>query len=109
MTWLEAFVWTCALETPVYVLLLRRSFAAWWAPVALSVTLQLATHPLLWRLYPKEAGLPAFLAAEAAVALAEAVAVSLLLRRKGRPRAFATGLTAGVLANALSAAVGRLL
>jgi hypothetical protein len=110
VTWLEAFVWTCAIETPVYVLLLRRSFRAWWAPVAVSIGLQLATHPLLWLSFPRRSSFwPAFVAFELGVALVEGLLVGLLLRRVGERRAFPRGMTAGLLANALSAAIGFLL
>jgi len=107
--WLEAFVWTCALETPVYVLLLRRSLRPWWGPVVTSIGLQLATHPLLWILFPGDGDFrTTFLVFETGVALVEGLLVALLLRRLGDPRPFLRGMGAGLLANALSATIGFL-
>jgi hypothetical protein len=110
MTWLESFVWTCAIEAPVYIVLLRGSFRSAWAPVMIALGLQLATHPLLWVLFPGAADRwTTFLACEAAVALVEGLLVALLLRRQRQPRPLRRGLFAGLVANALSASVGVLL
>ena len=110
MNWATAFIWTCAIETPVYVVLLRRSFPAWWGPVALSIGLQVATHPLLWLLFPRSGPFwTPFIAFEVGVALVEGALVALLIRRKGERRPLCRGMLAGFLANALSAAIGLLL
>jgi hypothetical protein len=110
VTWLESFLWTCALETPVYVLLLRNSFRRWWAPVAISLGLQLATHPLLWVLFPRNGPYwTAFFLFELGVALAEGGLVALLLRRIGERRPLLRGMLSGLLANTLSATIGLLL
>jgi hypothetical protein len=110
MSWIDAFVWTCAIETPVYVLLLRRSFRDWWAPVVVSVLLQLATHPLLWFVFPTEGDYwSAFFVLETTVSLVEGGLVALLLWRLREPHALVRGIGAGILANASSAAMGLLL
>lgn len=109
MTWLDAFVWTCAIETPVYVLMLRRSFRDWWTPVVVSVVLQLATHPLLWFVFPSDGDYwTSFFVLETAVALTEGVLVSLILWRVHERNAVLRGLSAAALANTLSAAIGLL-
>ena len=46
--WLVPFVWTLALELPIYALCLHRSLPRWWALVGLVVAINVATHPLLW-------------------------------------------------------------
>ena len=88
--WLRAFVWTCALELPVYVLFLRTRFAAWWAPVVLALALQAATHPALWYAMPRFAPYEAWLVvAESLVTLTEAALVWIVLtvRAARGPRA----------------------
>lgn len=109
MTWGEAFLWTCAIETPVYVLLLRRSFRSWLAPLVVSIFLQLATHPLLWRFFPRDGDYwTAFFTFETGVVLVEGGLVSLLLWRMRERRPFVRGFATAFLANALSAAIGLL-
>lgn len=109
MTWIDAFVWTCAIETPIYVLMLRRSFRDWWAPVVVSIFLQLATHPLLWFFFPRDSDYwTSFFVFETAVAGVEGLLVALLLWRLRERHAFVRGISAGVLANALSASIGLL-
>jgi hypothetical protein len=110
VTWFSAFVWTCAVETPIYVALLRRSFRTWWAPVLFSIVLQLSTHPLLWALFPRNGRYwTAFWLAEAAVVLAEGALAGLALWRRGDRRPFSRGGLASLTANASSAAVGLLI
>lgn len=109
MTWLEAFVWTCAIETPVYVALLRRRFRAWGSPIVLSIALQVLTHPLMWAFFPRTGGFwGPFVAFELGIAIAEGGLVALLLRRVGAVDPWTRGLSAGLLANAASAAFGLL-
>jgi len=110
MTWGEAFVWTCALETPVYVLMLRRAFRGWWAPIVVSIFLQLATHPFLWRFFPWDWGYwPAFFVGETLVVLVEGLLVAAILWRLRERHPLPRGLAAALLANALSATVGLFL
>jgi len=94
-----AFVWTVALEFPVYALALPRT---WSVARALCFTLavNLLTHPALcaWVLASKPR-LGALAAAELAVALIEA---GLLLLAIGPPRRFAWALLAAGSANSLS-------
>lgn len=110
MSWLDAFIWTCALETPIYVLLLRRSFRDWWAPLVVSLFLQLLTHPLLWFLFPLDTDYwTTFFIAESLVSAVEGGAVALILWRLRERRALVRGLAIGLLANAFSATIGLLL
>lgn len=51
--WLKAFLWTLALETPIYLLWLRSRFEAWWAPLVVSLVAQVTTHPALWFIVPE--------------------------------------------------------
>lgn len=112
MTWPEAFVWTLALELPVYTAFLRRAFRPWWGPVALTFAVNVATHPLLWIFLPREDPSRLWLALfEGLVALVEAGLVALALVRLGSPpvaprAALGRGLAAAVLANGLSLSSG---
>ena len=128
MTWGEAFLWTCALETPVYALLLRRSFhkrrydvpptsydvpptsyAAWAAAVTVGIFLQLLTHPALWWLWPLDWPYwHAFFVGETAVVLVEGAAVALLLLLLRERRPILRGFAIALLANTISASIGLL-
>ena len=94
-----AFVWTVALEFPVYALALPRN---WGVARALRLTLavNLLTHPALcaWVLTSKPR-LGALATAELAVALIEA---GVLVLAVGPPRRLAWALLAAGSANALS-------
>lgn len=110
MNWLAAFVWTLALEYPLYEWALGADSKRWWHPAACTLALNVLTHPLfsLWLLRePRSHG--AILAAELAIVAVEALALLLLpcsgLRgRLGLVRAAAAALGA----NGISFAVGRL-
>jgi len=100
MTWLLAFLWTLALELPVYtvVLDLRR----WWAPVALTLAVNAISHPLLWFAFPHFAPFALYvLAGEAAVIALEAALLALVVP----PR---RALVASIAANVTSAVIGSL-
>lgn len=104
--WKLAFVWTQAIELPVYFFLLRRQFRSWFAPVALSLFVNAVTHPLLWFVFPVFDPYPLWLAvAETSVTLTEALLVAAALRFRANRRA----LVAAVCANAISTAIGFLL
>ncbi len=110
MNWLAAFVWTLALEYPVYEWALGSSARRWWHPAACALALNLLTHPLfsLWLL--REPRSPAaVVAAELGIVAVEALALRFLpwsgLRgRFGLLRAAAAALGA----NGISFAIGRL-
>ena len=113
-----AFVWTSALELPVYAVLLARRFDSWWAPVALTLALNTTTHPALWLLAPFwKSSAAGTAAAEAVVAVVEGLLIGGLLSWRARehlsrPPARATlgcGLGAAMLANFVSALVGLLI
>lgn len=71
--WLLAYVFTCAIEIPIVVLLVRalgwRS-PSWFELVAVAWALQL-THPLLWLIRPENLGL--LMIAEALIVVVEAL------------------------------------
>ena len=113
-----AFVWTCALELPVYAFLLARRFESWWTTLALTLVLNAITHPVLWLLVPLWTSSAAgAAAAEAVVVVVEGLLVAGLLslrtrHNRSRPparAALASGLGAAVLANLVSALVGLLI
>ena len=99
--WLNAFLWTCALEQPVYVLFLRGRFKSWWGPCVLSLAVNALSHPLLWAacLNLPEGEVPF----EMTVIGAEALLVWLcLLRAHGWRKALLPALGAAAAANLLS-------
>jgi hypothetical protein len=106
-SWPAAFVWTCALELPVYTLFLGRRFPRWWSVCVLAFAVNLATHPAVWflfpRFHPREAW---FLAAEGLVTGAEAALIAATLARSASWRsACRLGLLAALAANTVSASV----
>ncbi|WP_375769113.1 hypothetical protein NR798_46840 [Archangium gephyra] len=108
--WLMAFVWTLALELPVYVAVLHRHLARWWAPVLLTLALNTLTHPALWFLAPTwEPFWSWLLVWETVVALVESTAVWWVLKALGSPVSARRALVAGFTANFTSVTLGFLL
>ena len=106
--WLEAFIWTHALELPIYVALLRRHLQPWWAPVALALLASSVTHPTLWLIFPHVTSIayvPRVVIAEAMVVVVEAGLIRAALGPGGWRRAVSVSL----LANAFSTVVGMAL
>lgn len=109
--WLTAFLWTCALEQPIYLLMLRRGFKRWWSPCLLTVAVNALTHPIVWTL-ALEPGIFAWdLAALELMAVLIEGAIAALVLRRGMPlqEAWTLGLGAALLANAASVLGGVLL
>jgi hypothetical protein len=103
--WLLAFVVTVAAEAPVVLLLTRGSETGVAKRLALIVFAQLATHPLVWFVFPRIVGLTGNGAAtlsELWAWLAEAAFYALVLRGVSVTRAL--GISA--LANGASVAAG---
>lgn len=70
---LNALLWTCAIELPIYAWWLHGRFSRTSLLIALVIGLQLATQPLLWQYTVRsEGGIPALLLAEGVVWLVEA-------------------------------------
>ncbi|MEQ1634275.1 MAG: hypothetical protein ABL997_17980, partial [Planctomycetota bacterium] len=46
IAWLAAFVWTLLLEYPVCAAVLGRFRQRWWEPLAWTLAVNVATHPL---------------------------------------------------------------
>jgi hypothetical protein len=107
-SWPVAFLWTCALELPVYTLLVGRRLRHWWSVCVLTLGLQLATHPALWWLFPRlRPGAFTLLAAEGLVVLVEAALLAQVLSRAMPAReAMRTGSVAALAANVFSTVVG---
>ncbi len=106
--WAIAFACTLALETPVYVLGLRRAAgarrAAFW-----SLGLNLLTHPGAWAL-TRAWSWPRFAAVELGVWLIESAGLLALLRSRTQGSARVAGvLVLTLTANALSAGFGLLI
>jgi hypothetical protein len=110
-SWPLAFLWTCALELPIYVLVIGRRFERWWAACLLTFVLNAATHPVLWFLFPRFDPLAVWLVvAEGWVTFVEAATVTMVLWRTTSFRgAAARGVIAALAANAFSAALGLIL
>ena len=100
LVWLTLFVWTLALELPVYAVLLRERWRSPRQACLLVLGANLITHPVLFLADPRSGATT--LAAEVAVSLVEGLVVAAWL---GRP-AFARALIASGCANALSTAAG---
>jgi hypothetical protein len=117
-SWPVAFLWTLALELPVYTGLLGRRFAHWWSVAVLTLLVNLATHPALWFLFPRFGPPALWMAlAEGTVTLVEAALITAALARSaGGPAPMAPSrgarlrlaLSASLLANLFSAGIGWL-
>lgn len=108
LAWLAAFVWTLAVEVPIYVFVLRRGGQRTRRAVLACLGINAITHPALWFVAPRFGPDWAWMVSmEACVWVAEAVALSLLLARWGSPDA-RLAIRAAVCANAASTAVGLL-
>ncbi len=110
MNWLVAFLWTLALEYPVYEWALGSSARRWWHPAACTLSVNLLTHPLfsLWLLREPRSH-STIVAAELGIVVVEALALFLLPWSELRGRlGLARAAAAALGANGISFAVGRL-
>lgn len=110
--WLVAFVWTLALEQPVYWLLLRDRFPTrWWAPAAIVLVVNSVTHPALWYLAPYfEPYWSWLLVCESAVVLVETLLVRAAVGVLSGPRgAWGLAAASALAANVGSTVIGMLL
>lgn len=105
---LNALVWTCAIELPVYAWWMRGRFSRATNVIAIALGLQCATQPLLWEYTSRtDGGMPQLLFAECVVWLAEAGLLYVLARRFAeRPMSVPTVLAAAGSANLLSVLLG---
>ncbi|HEY6478016.1 MAG TPA: hypothetical protein VI456_15670 [Polyangia bacterium] len=106
--WLVAFLITVAVEAPIVVALTRDVAARAPRRFLLAVFAQLATHPLVWFIFPRLVGLTgrtSMLLSELWAWLAEAAFYALVF--PGLPATRALGVSA--LANGASVAAGLLL
>lgn len=79
---LNAFLWTCAIELPVYAWWLQGRFSRTSLLIALVIGLQLATQPLLWHYTAHTAAaVPALLIAEGVVWIVEASLLYVIAHR----------------------------
>jgi hypothetical protein len=79
---LNALMWTCAIELPVYAWWLRGHFSNATSVIAIAIGLQFVTQPLLWEYTSRTDGaLPQLLIAEAVVWLVEATLLYGFARR----------------------------
>jgi|JI10StandDraft_1071094.scaffolds.fasta_scaffold548166_2 hypothetical protein len=84
---LNAMLWTCAIELPVYAWWLHGRFSRTSLLIALVIGLQLTTQPLLWEYTSRTAGaIPNLLLAEGVVWLVEALMLYALAHRFCLPR-----------------------
>lgn len=116
-SWAIGFACTLAIETPVYVLGLRRLMGIWRA-VGVALALNLLTHPAAWWL-TRRWSWSRFAAVEVGVWLVEAAALTALVGARRGPTAaqpvdrrawpWLFPWVLAFTANALSAGVGLLL
>jgi hypothetical protein len=104
LLWSTAFLWTIALELPVYTIVLRRYVEHWWTPVALTLVVNAATHPAFWFVFPQFDPYWLYvLAGELCVVTVEIAIIAAALRRPG------VAALASVAANAVSTLLGLVL
>jgi hypothetical protein len=109
MSWPVAFVWTCAIELPIYALVLGRRFQRWWTVCLLVLVANVLTHPALWFLAPRFSPYWLWLViAESCVVAVETLLFAVALRRAGSLSPGALAFAAALAANAASTAVGLL-
>ena len=95
LVWLTLFVWTLALELPVYAALLRDRLRGPRQACLLVLLVNLVTHPALFLAEPLSRD--AALAAELIVALTEGLVMAACLGRKALRPAFVAAFTANLL------------
>jgi hypothetical protein len=103
--WARAFALTCVIEVPVVVWATRDAEPSALRRVVIAVVGQLATHPLVWFVFPYLPGITgwtSFVASELYATVLEAILYAVAWPRVGTARAF--GISA--VANAASLAVG---
>jgi hypothetical protein len=104
MSWLVAFVWTLILEYPVYAAGVGRAARCWWEPLAWTLAVNVATHPLFsWWVLSRAPHDDEVRIAEVAIALAEGLLLALILRARCPPPRV---LLTAIVANAGSYLVG---
>lgn len=69
---LNALLWTCAIEVPVYALFMRRYWPASRSLLSVVIAVQVVTQPALWQYTRVHAGGEQVAAAEVVVWIAEA-------------------------------------
>jgi hypothetical protein len=107
VSWLVAFVWTNAIELPVYALVVGRRFRRWWTLCLVVLAANVLTHPALWFLVPRFSPYWLWLAiAESGVVTVETLLLAVALTRAGAPAPGKLAFAAALLANAASTAVG---
>jgi hypothetical protein len=108
---LNALVWTCALELPVYAWWMRSNFSRPTLLIAVPLGLQCLTQPLLWEYTLSTGGrLPQLVLAECIVFLAEAVLLYLIAKGFAqRPMRFRIAMGAAFSANLFSVLTGLLI
>lgn len=111
--WLLAFLVTVGVEAPIVLALTRGSETGAGRRFALVVFAQLATHPLVWFVFPRIVGLTgngAMALAELWAWVAEAAFYALVLRDLSPTRALAISALANgasVVAGVILASLGR--
>ncbi len=108
---LNALVWTCALELPVYAWWMRGRFSGVSPVIAIALGLQCVTQPLLWEYTSRTHSDGAqLLTAEALVWCVESLLLYGLARRLAmRPLTISLAVAAAGTANALSVLAGFVL
>lgn len=108
---INALIWTCALELPVYAWWMRTHVTDRTIVIAVPIGLQCVTQPWLWEYTARTGSAPLpLLGAEAAAWLVEAMLLFVAARRFGAPPMSPSAvLAASGSANLLSLAAGVLL
>jgi hypothetical protein len=105
---LNAFLWTCAIELPVYAWWLQGRFSRTSLLIALVIGLQLTTQPLLWHYTAHTAAaVPALLIAEGVVWIVEAsLLFAIAYRLASRPPTLTQSALIAGTANLASFLIG---
>lgn len=100
MIWLLAFLWTLALELPIYMAILGKRGRS----IALAFAVNAVTHPLLWFAFPRfDPYWHYVLAGELCVVATEALLIALVIGRVRR------AIVASIVANSVSTVLGTLI
>lgn len=101
MLWLVAFVWTLAIELPIYTIALSRHVRSWQRLCGLVLLVNAISHPLLWFGFLRFESYAAYvITGELCVVAIEAILLGIAIKH------WRLALVSSVCANAISTLLG---